>query len=95
MTVHLPEAGAEPPPGPDRSRVTELRLSAFASHRGAVFPLGPLTLVTGPSGSGKSTALAAYEALARLGAGEELVDVFADPVACVPDRARGDEQQRR
>ncbi|WP_409060198.1 ATP-binding protein [Streptomyces sp. SYP-A7185] len=95
MTEHLPEAGTGPSAGPDRSRVTELRLSAFASHRSAVFPLGPLTLVTGPSGSGKSTALAAYEALARLGAGEELVDVFADPVACVPDRARGDGQQRR
>lgn len=95
MTVHLPEAGGEPPKGPDRSRVTELRLSAFASHRSAVFPLGPLTLVAGPSGSGKTTALAAYEALARLAAGEELVDVFADPVACVPDRARGDGQHRR
>jgi energy-coupling factor transporter ATP-binding protein EcfA2 len=95
MTVHLPEAVAEPPSGPERSRVTELRLSAFASHRGAVFPLGPLTLVSGPSGSGKSTALAAYGALARLGAGEELVDVFADPVACVPEGARADGQRRR
>ncbi|GGV46260.1 biotin transporter BioY [Streptomyces longisporoflavus] len=96
MTVHLPEPDAEPPSGgPARSRVTELRLSAFASHRGAVIPLGPLTVVAGPSGSGKSTALAAYGALARLGAGEELIDVFADPVACVPDRARGDGQHRR
>ncbi|TGB11529.1 ATP-binding protein [Streptomyces sp. MZ04] len=95
MTVHLPGAAAGPSSGPDRSCVTELRLSAFAAHRGTVLPLGPLTFVAGPSGSGKSTALAAYEALARLAAGDELTDVFADPVACVPDRARADGQQRR
>ncbi|MEV8017240.1 ATP-binding protein [Streptomyces sp. NPDC086554] len=95
MTVHHPGAAAGPPSGPDRSCVTELRLSAFAAHRGAVLPLGPLTFVAGPSGSGKSTALAAYEALARLAAGDELTEVFADPVACVPDRARADGQRRR
>lgn len=95
MTVHLPGAAAGPLSGPDRSCVTELRLSAFAAHRGAVLPLGPLTFVAGPSGSGKSTALAAYEALARLAAGDELTEVFADPVACVPDRARADGQRRR
>ncbi|MYS16835.1 ATP-binding protein, partial [Streptomyces sp. SID4982] len=50
-----------------RARITELRLSAFAGHRRASFPLGAVTLFAGPSGSGKSTALAAYEALARLG----------------------------
>ncbi|WP_373568981.1 AAA family ATPase [Streptomyces alfalfae] len=84
-----------PPTGGDRPHVVELRLSAFAGHRGAVIPLGPLTLVRGPSGSGKSSALRAYEALARLGAGAELAEVFDDPVACVPERARADTQRRR
>ncbi|MFF1451112.1 AAA family ATPase [Streptomyces sp. NPDC058274] len=87
-----PEA-AGPPPG--RPSVTHLRLSAFAGHRGAGFGLGPLTLFTGPSGSGKSTALRAYEALARLGGGAELAEVFPDPAACVPERARPDAQSRR
>jgi energy-coupling factor transporter ATP-binding protein EcfA2 len=78
-----------------RHTVTELRLSAFSSHRGAAFPLGPLTLFTGASGSGKTTALRAYEALARLGAGASLREVFADPVACVPEGAPADGQGRR
>ncbi|MEU7583964.1 ATP-binding protein [Streptomyces sp. NPDC041068] len=95
MTVHSPVSVAEPPAGQDRPQVTELRLSAFAGHRGTVLPLGPLTLVTGPSGSGKTSALRAYEALARLSAGAELADVFADPLACVPERARADGQRRR
>lgn len=55
-------------PGPCGPVVTELRLSAFASHRGTVLPIGPLTLFAGAAGSGKSSALRAYEALARLGA---------------------------
>ncbi|MGP4050941.1 ATP-binding protein [Streptomyces sp. 2A115] len=80
---------------PDRPSVTELRLSAFAAHRRAAFPLGPLSLFAGPSGSGKSSALRAYEALARLGGGAELGEVFRDPVACVPQRARPDAQRRR
>ncbi|MFE9444039.1 AAA family ATPase [Streptomyces sp. NPDC006602] len=80
---------------PDRPCVTELRLSAFAGHRRAGFPLGPLTLLVGPSGCGKTTALRAYEALARLGGGAALGEVFPDPVACVPDRARPDAQRRR
>jgi hypothetical protein len=80
---------------PDRPYVTELRLSAFAGHRGAVFPLGPLTFFAGPSGSGKTTALRAYEALARLGGGASLGDVFPAPSACVPERARPDAQNRR
>jgi energy-coupling factor transporter ATP-binding protein EcfA2 len=80
---------------PDRPRVTELRLSAFAAHRRAGFPLGPLTLFAGPSGCGKTSALRAYEALARLGGGARLDEVFPDPVACVPDRARPDAQRRR
>ncbi|WP_262063277.1 AAA family ATPase [Streptomyces sp. STR69] len=80
---------------PDRPHLTELRLSAFATHRGAGFPLGPLTLFAGPSGCGKTSALRAYEALARLGGGGEVGEVFPDPVACVPDRARPDAQRRR
>ncbi|MFF3904804.1 AAA family ATPase [Streptomyces sp. NPDC001848] len=91
--VPLPAAAAGP--RPDRPCVTELRLSAFAGHRRATFPLGPLTLFAGPSGSGKSRALQAYEALARLGGGAELAEVFPDPVACVPERARPDAQWRR
>lgn len=78
-----------------RPRLTELRLSAFAAHRRAGFPLGPLTLFAGPSGHGKTSALRAYEALARLGGGADLGEVFPDPVACVPDRARPDAQRRR
>ncbi|MFF4446018.1 ATP-binding protein [Streptomyces sp. NPDC001502] len=78
-----------------RPVVTELRLSAFGPHRSAVFPLGPLTLFAGPSGSGKSQALAAYEALAALGSGATLEEVFPDPRARIPDRAVPDAQRRR
>ncbi|WP_328726419.1 ATP-binding protein [Streptomyces sp. NBC_00259] len=78
-----------------RPTLTELRLSAFAAHRARVFPLGPVTLFAGPSGSGKSTALRAYEALARLGAGAALDEVFPDPAACVPERSERDDQGRR
>ncbi|WP_251095296.1 ATP-binding protein [Streptomyces sp. Caat 7-52] len=84
-----------PPPLDIRSRVTELRLSAFAGHRRAGFPLGPVTLFAGPSGAGKTTALAAYGALARLGGGAPLAEAFPDPVACVPERARPDAEGRR
>ncbi|MDG4865317.1 ATP-binding protein, partial [Streptomyces sp. T-3] len=83
MTVHLEVAlAAGTPAGP---AVTELRLSAFKSHRGAAFPLGPVTLLAGPSGSGKSSALQAYEALARLAAGATLAEAFPEPAACVPE----------
>ncbi|AZM56049.1 biotin transporter BioY [Streptomyces sp. WAC 01529] len=95
MTVHTPVPAARPPAGQGRPQVTEVRLSAFAGHRGTVLPLGALTLITGPSGSGKSSAMRACEALARLGAGAELADVFDDPAACVPERARADGQRRR
>ncbi|MFG2634753.1 ATP-binding protein [Streptomyces sp. NPDC048362] len=89
-------APARPGGGVDvRARVTELRLSAFAGHRRAGFPLGPVTLFAGRSGSGKTTALAAYEALARLGGGAPLGEVFPDPAACVPERARPDAEGRR
>lgn len=87
---------AEPPQRrPDRPCLTELRLSAYAGHRRAGLPLGPLTLIAGPSGSGKTSALRAYEALARLGGGASLDEVFPRPGACVPDRARPDAQHRR
>ncbi|MDG5804005.1 ATP-binding protein [Streptomyces ossamyceticus] len=87
--------GADAGVRPERPSVTELRLSAFAGHRGAAFPLGPLTLLAGPSGSGKTTALRAYEALARLGGGARLDEAFPDPHGCVPERARPDAQRRR
>ncbi|MEU8792491.1 ATP-binding protein [Streptomyces sp. NPDC048643] len=95
MTLSTPEAPTVAQARPDRPGLTELRLAAFATHRRVRFPLGPLTLVTGPSGSGKTAALRAYEALARLGGGAELREVFPDPVACVPEQARPDAQQRR
>lgn len=88
-------AGAGAERRPARPVVTELRLSAFAAHRGAVHPLGPVTLFAGPSGSGKSTVLRAYEALARLGSGDDLALAFPDAVGCVPERARPDAQGRR
>ncbi|MFG2311920.1 AAA family ATPase [Streptomyces sp. NPDC048566] len=95
MTLSTPEAPTVAQARPDRPGLTELRLAAFATHRRVRFPLGPLTLLTGPSGSGKTAALRAYEALARLGGGAELREVFPDPVACVPERARPDAQRRR
>ncbi|MFF2808865.1 biotin transporter BioY [Streptomyces sp. NPDC058000] len=82
-----------------RPAVTELRLSAFKSHRGVTLPLGPLTLLSGDSGSGKSSVLQAYEILARLGSGDSLeraVGVVAGGAsACVPASARPDDQGRR
>ncbi|MFJ3162641.1 AAA family ATPase [Streptomyces kanasensis] len=87
--------GAAPAVRPVRPVVTELRLSAFRSHRGAVYPIGPLTLFAGPSGSGKSGALQAYEALAGLGAGAALDAVFPDAPGCVPEGAPADAQGRR
>ncbi|GAA2681350.1 biotin transporter BioY [Streptomyces lunalinharesii] len=82
-----------------RPAVTELRLSAFKTHRGVTLPLGPLTLLSGDSGSGKSSVLQAYEILARLGSGDPLeraVGVVAGGAsACVPADARPDDQGRR
>ncbi len=75
--------------------MTELRLSAFAAHRGTVVPLAPLTLLAGPSGSGTSSVLRAYEALSRLAAGASLDEVFPDPAGCVPEGAAADRQGRR
>ncbi|MFI9644872.1 ATP-binding protein [Streptomyces sp. NPDC052040] len=94
-TDPLPDRVGSAEPSPNRPRLTELRLSAFAGHRGAAFGLGPLTLFTGPSGSGKSRALQAYEALARLGGGAGLEEAFPHPSACVPEQARPDAQRRR
>ncbi|MFD6372428.1 ATP-binding protein, partial [Streptomyces roseolus] len=83
------------PPTLTRPAVTELRLSAFAGRLRAAYALAPVTLFAGPSGSGKSTVLGAYEALARLGAGEPLGEVFPHPADLVPDSARPDAQGRR
>ncbi|MET9950500.1 ATP-binding protein [Streptomyces sp. NPDC006339] len=82
-------------PGAARPAVTELRLSAFGTHRGTVLPLGPVTLLRGPSGSGKSTALRAYEVLAALGAGAGLAEALPDAADRVPEWARPDAQGRR
>ncbi len=90
-----PAPAVQPAARPDRPSVTELRLSAYAGHRSARFPLGRLTLLAGPSGGGKSTALRAYESLARLGSGAAVGEAFPDPAACVPERARPDAQHRR
>ncbi|MEU4087801.1 AAA family ATPase [Streptomyces aureus] len=95
MTLSSPEAPTAVEARPVRPGLTELRLAAFAVHRRVRFPLGPLTLLTGPSGAGKTSALRAYEALARLGAGAGLHEVFPDPLACVPERSRPDAQHRR
>ncbi|WP_247697804.1 AAA family ATPase [Streptomyces sp. RK75] len=82
--------------------VSALRLSAFRTLRARTVPLGPVTVVTGPSGCGKSTVLEAYEALARLGQGGALEEVFGarvappgDPSPYVPRDARPDRQGRR
>ncbi|WUH90173.1 ATP-binding protein [Streptomyces sp. NBC_00433] len=86
--------------GHDRPVVTELRLSAFKSHRGATFALGPITLLTGGSGTGKSSVLEGLAALGRLACGAELAEVFGSVVrggaaACVPQGAQPDAQGRR
>ncbi|MBT2364026.1 ATP-binding protein [Streptomyces sp. ISL-10] len=81
--------------GAARPQVTELRLTAFRKHRGAVLALGPMTLFAGASGSGKSSALQAYEALALLGCGHDLEAAFPEAADCVPEGARADRQGRR
>ncbi|MFI9102740.1 AAA family ATPase [Streptomyces fildesensis] len=94
----------------ERPAVTELRLSAFKSHRGASFALGPLTLLAGASGTGKSSVLEALGALGRLAGGETLSEVFdgsgngsgnragsvrGGAAACVPQGAQPDAEGRR
>ncbi|MFJ5547396.1 AAA family ATPase [Streptomyces sp. NPDC093225] len=88
-------APERPAAGPARPAVTELRLSAYKRHRGAAFPLGPVTLFAGASGTGKSTALEAYARLAALACGRTLAEAFPDASDCVPDRAVADAQGRR
>lgn len=83
-----------------RPVVTELRLSAFKSHRGATFGLGPLSLLTGGSGTGKSSVLEGLAALGRLACGGTLQEVFGSAMrggaaACVPQGAQADAQGRR
>jgi energy-coupling factor transporter ATP-binding protein EcfA2 len=83
----------------DRPVVTELRLSAFKSHRGATFAFGPLTLLSGGSGTGKSSVLEALASLGRLACGAELEEVSGavrgGAGACVPLSSRPDSQGRR
>ncbi|MEU6371689.1 ATP-binding protein [Streptomyces sp. NPDC046909] len=94
-----PEPASPSPTGgghhPARPRVTGLHLSAFANHRSTEIPLDPLTLLVGRSGSGKTSALRAYDALARLGGGAGVGEVFVDARGCVPEGARRDAQGRR
>ncbi len=86
--------------------ITELRLSAFKSHRGATFPLDPVTLFSGPSGTGKSSVLEGLAVLGRLASGADLQGVFevsrtgrsfirGGAAACVPQDASPDAQGRR
>jgi energy-coupling factor transporter ATP-binding protein EcfA2 len=82
-----------------RPTLTELRLSAFKSHRGAEFAFGPVTVVSGRSGSGKSSVLEALAVLARLACGDGLAEAFGavrgGAAACVPQSARPDAEGRR
>jgi hypothetical protein len=79
--------------------VTALHLAAFRTLRERTVPLAPVTLLRGPGGSGKSAALEAYEALARLGGGEALGEVFGPACggasACVPQDSPPDSEGRR
>jgi hypothetical protein len=79
--------------------VTALHLASFRTLRDRTVPLAAVTLLSGPSGSGKSAALEAYEALARLGGGEALGEVFGrapgGASAYVPLRSRPDGDGRR
>ncbi|MFI5668591.1 ATP-binding protein [Streptomyces sp. NPDC051704] len=95
LSTAVSDAAIPPAVVHHRPVVTGLRLSAFGAHRGAVFALGPVTFLAGPSGSGKSQVLAAYEALAGLGAGATLEQAFPDPTGRIPDRALPDGQGRR
>lgn len=88
-----------------RPIVTELRLSAFKSHRGATFVLDPITLLAGASGTGKSSVLEGLSVLGRLASGADLREVFTasrgrsvvrgGAEACVPQGARPDAEGRR
>ncbi|MFJ2903788.1 ATP-binding protein [Streptomyces sp. NPDC087212] len=100
QSARVPSQGGSPGieadvAGAARPCVTELRLAAFAGLRQVSVPLGAVTVLAGASGSGKTRALRAYAALARLGHGTEIGQVFPDPLGCVPQRARPDAQRRR
>lgn len=58
------------------SVLSEVRLTAFKSFRGATLPLSPLTLLIGRNGSGKSNAIDALEVLVRLSQGEDVRDAL-------------------
>jgi hypothetical protein len=89
----------DPDGGPPRPALTELRLSAFKSFRGARLPLGPLTVLAGASGTGKTNALEALAVLGRLGGGETVAGALAPvrggPGMCVPLGTPADRQGRR
>ncbi len=88
-----------------RPIITELRLSAFKSHRGSTFLFDPITLLAGASGSGKSSVLEGLAVLGRLASGLDLNEVFATAggrmvvrggaAACVPQGVPADAQGRR
>ncbi|MFD8937753.1 AAA family ATPase [Streptomyces sp. NPDC059578] len=94
MTVLTPGA-AEPGTRTLRPALTELRLTACASHIGVTLPVEPLTILTGRSGSGRSSALRAYRALARLAGGASLARAFPDPAGWVPEHLGPDASGRR
>ncbi|MFE1782113.1 ATP-binding protein [Streptomyces sp. NPDC059506] len=77
-----------------RPAAVELRLSAFGPHRGAVFPLSPLTVFAGESGAGKSAVLRALALLGRLADGAVLAEAGAS-AACTPLEAGPDADGRR
>lgn len=83
----------------DRPAVTELRLSAFKSFRGARLRFGGLSVLVGPSGAGKSNALEALALLGRLAGGAVLAEAAAGvrggAAACVPFGTVPDGQGRR
>ncbi|MCF1599923.1 ATP-binding protein, partial [Streptomyces muensis] len=54
---------------PGRPQVTELRLSAFAGHRRAELPVGPLTFFAGPSASYARNAVVLPDPLGPAGRG--------------------------
>ncbi|MFJ8971801.1 MULTISPECIES: AAA family ATPase [unclassified Streptomyces] len=75
--------------------IEEVRLTAFKSFHGAVFPLAPLTVLIGRNSSGKSNALDGLEVLSRLARGDDIIEALesrrsaAGPVrgglsGCVP-----------
>lgn len=58
------------------AELTQLRLGAFKSVRGARIPLGPVTLIIGRNGSGKSNILDGLAVLSALATGADLRDAL-------------------